>query len=95
MKGFAVAALNEVQMLQPRGNVSNKRSRILQDWPWKGDSLLGAGAWATESVLGCYIGGGFYEYASAYKQAADTLVENVLAFRLTADVVALSISAKV
>jgi hypothetical protein len=55
------------------------------EWPKVGDSLFGAGPWKAEALVGAYSGDGLYDYAAAYKDAADALVDDVLSFRFPVD----------
>jgi hypothetical protein len=67
-------------------STQNCGGRNFPDWPKTGDSLFsGSGDWNAEAVLGVFDGNGLYEYATAYKDAADALVEGVLSHRLVAD----------
>lgn len=61
------------------------RPGILANWPKTGDSLFGSGDWNAEAALGVFVGNGFYQYATAYKDAAEALVEGLLAGNLVAD----------
>lgn len=61
------------------------REITFSDWPKAGDSLHGAGPWKAEALVGVFEVDWEYDYASAYKEAADELVRGVLDQRLAPD----------